>query len=65
MEKCVLTLSWEDIESRIPAGRTLNDEQKQKLFDQVADLMDGNEPIMEAFWAVIEIGIDDFDSNAD
>lgn len=59
MQKCVLTLSWEDIESNLPNGISLTDDEKRDLFEKTARDMNGNEALMDPFWAIIQNSIDD------
>lgn len=59
MEKNKLTLSWEDVASRIPTGYLLDSDQKLYLLDNIARRM-GSESVTteDAYWKVIEDEID-------
>lgn len=61
LQRCVLTLSWEDIEEKLPSGISLTDDEKRQLFDETARSMDGNDVIMEAFWTIIEDSVSDLE----
>lgn len=53
MERCVLTLSYDDIEKELPDGVSLTDDEKRELFERVANAMQGQDVIMESYWNII------------